>query len=297
MKNKPSKNNNHSGNPILRSGLYLVSTPIGNLGDLSSRAIKILSHADYIACEDTRITLKLLRAIDVSVPLVSYHEHSPTKVRYRLLDDLKNGKSVVLVSDAGTPLISDPGYKLVRLAAKEDIFITAIPGASSPIVALVLSGLPPDRFFFAGYLPPKEANRRTAISQLQKVPATLIFLESTRRLAPALESLADVLGNRPGAVARELTKLHEEVTRGNLRELAENYKILSPPKGEAVIVVGPPDEKGVLLEKNIDDLLLAVLESMSVKDSASMIAETIGIPRREVYARAVVLARNRRKQK
>ncbi len=266
--------------------LIIVSTPIGNLGDLTPRAVESLRIADIVACEDTRVTGKLLKANGISARMIAYHDHSDAGDRDRFIELLKNGNSVALVSDAGTPLISDPGYKLVRAAVAAGISVTCAPGPSSPLAALVVSGLPSDRFLFAGYLPARSGQRRTELAALAAVPATLIFLESTRRLADSLSDMADALGERDAAVARELTKLHEEIQRGPLSDLAERYAAQPAPRGEAVIVVGPPGDTAGAPE-DLDALLDRALATMSVRDAAATVAAATGRPRKEVYARAL----------
>lgn len=267
-----------------------MATPIGNLGDFSARAAEILAAADLIACEDTRVTAKLLRAKGIRSRLVAYHDHSTEADRTALVETVRSGKLVALVSDAGTPLISDPGYKLVRAAVDAGLHVTAAPGPSSVIDALVLSALPTDRFLFAGYLPAKDKARRDAIAGLAAVPATLVFLVSTKRLAGSLAALSEILGNRPAAVARELTKLHEEVRRAPLGALAAAYAAAPAPKGEAVVVVGPPDP-GAEPAADPDTLLREALGAMSVRDAAATVAEATGLPRKQVYARALELSR------
>jgi len=216
-------------------------------------------------------------------------------MRPRLIKRMKDGESVALVSDAGTPLVSDPGYKLARAAIAEGLTVTTLPGASAPLAALVVSGLPSDRFLYAGFLPPKRAARRKALGNLAGVPATLIFLESARRLAAALEDMAAILGARPAAVVRELTKLFEEARRGDLAELAMLYRSAGPPKGEIVVVVGPP-ETPASEAADLDEQLAVALERASLRDAAAMVAAATGLPRREVYARALALSgRNRGK--
>jgi len=272
-----------------RPGLHIVATPIGNLADISLRALDALSAADTVACEDTRVTRKLLNAYGLDRALTAYHEHNADRMRPRLIKRMKDGESVALVSDAGTPLVSDPGYKLARAAIAEGLSVTALPGASAPLAALVVSGLPSDRFLYSGFLPPKRAARRKALESLAGVPATLIFLESARRLAAALEDMAVIFGTRPAAVVRELTKLFEEARRGDLAELAAHYRSTGPPKGEIVVVVGPPD--GAASEAgDLDEQLAAALERASLRDAAAMVATATGLPRREVYARALALS-------
>jgi 16S rRNA (cytidine1402-2'-O)-methyltransferase len=274
------------------AGLYLVATPIGNLRDITLRALDVLGAADLIACEDTRVTARLMARYGIDVPRLPYHEHNAERMRPHLIERLKSGALVALVSDAGTPLISDPGYKLVRAAIAEEIAVTALPGASAALTGLVLSGQPSDRFLFAGFLPPKSVGRRRALSELASLHATLVFFETGPRLAGSLADMADVLGARPVAVARELTKLFEEVRRGSLPELAAYYRAAGAPKGELVVVLGPPeppapDENAA---DTLDAALNAALATMSVKDASEAIATATGRKRREVYQRALALA-------
>ncbi len=268
------------------SGLWIVATPIGNLGDWSQRARDVLAEADIVACEDTRRTGRLLSFFGIKARLVSYHDHSPPRVRESLIGHLKSGKVVALVSDAGTPLISDPGYKLVRCAIDEDIAIHCAPGPSSLLAALVLSGLPTDRFLFAGYPPPKVGPRTKFFEEIAAVPATLIFFESPHRLAASLTTMVGVLGDRPAALAREITKLHEEVKRERLTVLLSSCQNIPPPKGELVIVVAPPQEPGSSMDE-VETLLDKALESMGVRDAASVVAEATGRSRKEIYTRAL----------
>ena len=271
--------------------LIIVATPIGNLGDMSRRAVESLAHSDVVACEDTRVTAKLLAAYGVHTPMLAYHEHNAARMRPLLLDRLRAGQVVALVSDAGTPLISDPGYKLVEAVIAEGLAVTAAPGASALLTALVLSGLPSDRFLFAGFLPPKGAARRTEIRLLAAIPATLIFYEAPSRVAAMLADLHSVLGNRQAAVARELTKLFEEVRRGSLEELAAHYADAATPKGEIVVVVGPPQagDQAEPDEAKLDRLLAAALADHSISEAAALVAAETGQPRRVVYARALHL--------
>ncbi len=280
------------------AGLYIVATPIGNLADITLRALAVLEQADVIACEDTRVTGKLLKAHGIATPMTPYHEHNAGRARPALLRRLRRGATVALLSDAGTPLISDPGYKLARACLEAGLNVTAVPGASAPLAALVLSGLPTDRFFFAGFLPAKAAARRKALSELAGVKATLVFFESPRRLGAALADMADILGSRGAAVARELTKLFEEVRRATLGELAAHYRDAGPPRGEVVVVVAPPGKpasgdvpaRGAGREaQDLDDRLLSALRQASVRDAAASVAAATGLPRRRVYARALAL--------
>ncbi|MDD9902665.1 MAG: 16S rRNA (cytidine(1402)-2'-O)-methyltransferase [Rhodospirillaceae bacterium] len=271
-------------------GLYIVATPIGNLRDMTFRAVDTLMAADVIACEDTRVTAKLLSAYEIGTATVAYHEHNAAKMRPVLLDRLRQGEIVALVSDAGTPLISDPGYKLVRAAVDSDIAVTSLPGASAPITALAAAGLPTDRFLFAGFLPSRTAARRRALSLVENVSATLVFFESARRLAASLQDMHAVLGLRQAVVARELTKRFEEFRRGSLDTLADHYAAVGPPKGEIVVLIAPADESAAQPE-DLDALLRDALDGMSVRDAAATVSAATGRPRREVYARALELDR------
>lgn len=275
----------------LAPGLYLVATPIGNLADIGLRAIEVLGKAELVACEDTRTTGKLLTAHGIAAKLTAYHEHNAARVRPRLMKRLECGEAVALVSDAGTPLISDPGYKLVAAAAAAGVTVTAVPGASAGLAALTVSGLPSDRYFFAGFLPNKATARRRALAELVPVPASLVIYESARRLPAALADMAEVLGPRPAAVARELTKLHEEVRRGTLPTLAEHYGTAGPPKGEVVVVIGPPslDAAAAPSAEALDARLRAALSRESLRDAVAAVAEATGLPRKQIYARALEL--------
>ncbi len=279
----------------LAPGLYLVATPIGNLADITLRALDVLKGVDLVACEDTRVTGKLLEHYGLSAPLFRYDDHSGAAARETLLQRLGAGQRVALVSDAGTPLVSDPGYKLLRAAADAGVAIVPVPGASAALAALQISALPPDRFLFAGFLPPKSGARRKAIAALAAVPATLIFYETGPRLAGALADLAAELGPRPAAVARELTKLFEEARRGAVTELAAHYRDAPPPKGEIAVVVGPPAEEAASAA-DVDALLARALPMMSVRDAAAAVAEASGQPRKDVYRRALALAGEGRKR-
>jgi 16S rRNA (cytidine1402-2'-O)-methyltransferase len=276
----------------LAAALYLVATPIGNLGDLAPRALATLRDADVVACEDTRVTGNLLRAHGVSRPLVAYHEHNAARVRPELLARLQADASVALASDAGTPLVSDPGYKLVREAIEAGVEVVAVPGPSAAIAALTVSGLPPDRFLVAGFLPAKAEARRREIAELAAVPATLVVFEAARRLPATLAELAAGLGPREAAVARELTKRFEEVRRGRLDDLAAHYAVAGPPKGEVVIVVGPAAEAApAASEADVDRALQEALADMAPAEAEAAVAVATGRPRREVYRRAVAIKR------
>ena len=272
----------------LSPGLYLVATPIGNIRDVTLRALDVLASADILACEDTRVTAKLTRLYGISAAQTfPYHEHNAEKMRPRLLARLQDGASVALVSDAGTPLISDPGYKLVREAVAAGIPVHAIPGPSAGIAALVSAGLPTDRFLFAGFLPPRRAARIRVLKELSAVPASLVFYESARRLAASLADMAEALGPREAAVARELTKLHEEVRRDSLDSLAGHYEEFGPPKGEVVVVVAPPRPDSAPVD--IDSMLRDSLQHLSLRDAVAAVSDAAGAPRREVYARALAI--------
>jgi 16S rRNA (cytidine1402-2'-O)-methyltransferase len=285
---KPTEATPREQRDAVPPGLHIVATPIGNAGDLSFRAVEVLRAADLVACEDTRVTGKLLARHGIATRRFAYHEHNADRVRPVLLQKLRDGARIALVSDAGTPLVSDPGYRLVRAVIEEGLPVTAVPGASAPVTALVLSGLPPDRFFFGGFLPPKRAARRTELGALAGLPATLVFFEAPHRLPEALGDMAEVLGERPAAVARELTKLFEEVRRARLPALAAHYTQSGPPKGEVVIVVGPPLPEAPS-EAGLDDRLRAALATMSLRDASNAVSEAMGLPRRQVYARALQL--------
>ena len=275
----------------LAPGLYLVATPIGNLKDITLRAIDVLKAADTIACEDTRVTGRLLDAYGIDTPRTPYHEHNARRVRPKLLSRLAEGARIALVSDAGTPLISDPGYRLTAACHEKGIPVTAIPGASASLTALVSSGLPTDRFQFAGFLPARREARRTALADLKTVGATLVLFESARRLESFLQDAAAVLGPRPAAVCRELTKRHEETTRGTLCELAEIYTGKPPPKGEIVIVIGAPESApgDDVTGAELDAQLSAALRGNSLRDAVDAVSEATGLPRRQIYSRALAL--------
>jgi 16S rRNA (cytidine1402-2'-O)-methyltransferase len=277
--------------PPLASGLYLVATPIGNLRDISLRALETLAAADVIACEDSRVTRKLTERYGISTPLAPYHEHNAAEARPKLLARLAAGQAVALVSDAGTPLISDPGYKLARAASDAGHAVIAVPGASALLTALAAAGLPTDRFFFEGFLPPKPGARQKRIAELAGIPATLVLFESGPRLPAALADLASGLGPRAAAICRELTKLHEEIRRADLASLARHYAAGAETRGEIVIVVAPPAKEAELAD-DVDDLLRRALLRVSVKDAVGEVALATGRPRREVYQRALALAKD-----
>jgi 16S rRNA (cytidine1402-2'-O)-methyltransferase len=272
-------------------GLYLVATPIGHLGDITLRALETLAGVDIIACEDTRITRRLTERYAISAQLKPYHEHNAVLARPKILDRLAQGASIALVSDAGTPLISDPGFKLVREVCAAGHAVIAVPGASAVLTALSVAALPTDRFFFEGFLPAKEGARRTRLTELAKVDATLVMFESGNRVQDTLADLADIMGARDAAICRELTKMHEDIKRAPLSELARDAGTLET-RGEFVLVVGPPPaDTLVMTADDLDDLLRSSLQRDSVKDSVAHAVELSGRPRREVYARALELAR------
>lgn len=274
------------------SGLVLVSTPIGNLGDLPPRGRDALAGADLILCEDTRHTGRLLAELGVRVPMRALHDHNEEARLPSVLEALRSGRRVALVSDAGMPLVSDPGYRLVRAAIAEGLPVTAVPGPNAALTALVLSGLPPLPFLFLGFPPPRSAARRTAFgavraAELAGLSATLIWHEAPHRLAEALADLADAFAERPAAVARELTKRFEEVRRDALPALAAHYAG-HPARGEITLVVGPaPEEQPD--EQELDTRLSTALETHSVREAAALVAAATGIPRRAVYARALAI--------
>jgi 16S rRNA (cytidine1402-2'-O)-methyltransferase len=283
---KPSADD---GTP-LAPGLYLVATPIGNLGDMSLRALSVLRRADVIACEDSRVTRKLLSAYGIATPLTPYHDHNAARSRPGLIRRMRDGAAAALVSDAGTPLVSDPGYKLVTAARDAGIAVTAVPGPSAAVTALVLSGLPCDAFFFAGFAPPRSAARKRALAALAAVPGSLVFYESAQRLPDFLADAAEVLGSRPAAVCRELTKLHEEVARDTLEALAARYRAEGPPRGEVVVVVAPPGAGDAeATEGRLDAALGKALARQTLRDAVDAVTAETGLPRRRVYARALEL--------
>jgi 16S rRNA (cytidine1402-2'-O)-methyltransferase len=277
--------------PRLAPGLYVVATPIGNLGDITLRALETLAAADVIACEDTRVTRKLLDRYGIATPLTPYHDHNAALVRPKILARLAAGETVALVSDAGTPLVSDPGFKLVRETREAGHAVTTAPGSSAVMASLSIAGLPTDRFFFEGFLPAKEAARRSRIGELARVPATLVLFETGPRLAASLADLAAGLGGREAAICRELTKLYEEVRRGDLAALASDYAAAPEPKGELVIVIAPPMPEQPDAD-DVDTMLRHALDRVSVKDAVAEVAAASGLPRRAVYQRALALTKD-----
>jgi 16S rRNA (cytidine1402-2'-O)-methyltransferase len=277
-------------------GLHLVATPIGNLGDITLRALQTLAGVDVIACEDTRISRRLTERYVISAQLIPYHEHNAEAARPKILKLLAEGGSVALVSDAGTPLISDPGFKLVREACAAGFAVHALPGPSAVLTALSVAALPTDRFFFEGFLPPKQTARRARLAELARIDATLVLFESGNRIQDTLADLGDLMGGREAAICRELTKLHEEVTRAPLLELARDAGQLET-RGEFVLVIGPPaPDAQVMTEGTLDDVLRDALTHHSLKDAVAHAVELSARPRREVYARALELAKESAKR-
>jgi 16S rRNA (cytidine1402-2'-O)-methyltransferase len=272
---------------MLPPGLYIVATPIGNLSDLTPRAAEVLREADLLAVEDSRVTAKLLAHLGVRRPMLPYHDHNADSARPGLIDQMRS-KAVALVSDAGTPLISDPGYKLVRDARAAGIDVHTLPGPSALIAALTLAGLPTDRFLFLGFLPPKSGARAAAIDEIAAVKATLVLYESGPRLAATLAALAERLGDRDAAVVREISKKFEETVTGSLAELAARYAE-APPKGEIVIVVGPPGKPPAVGEAAIDEALREAMTRLSPSRAAGEVAAALGVAKRKVYERALEL--------
>ncbi|PSJ60426.1 16S rRNA (cytidine(1402)-2'-O)-methyltransferase [Mesorhizobium soli] len=272
----------------LEVALYLVATPIGNLGDITLRALETLAGADVLACEDTRVTRVLLDRYGIRQRPTPYHEHNANEAGPRLIEALEAGRSVALVSDAGTPLVSDPGYRLVEHALERGIRVVPIPGPSAVLAALTASGLPSDAFMFAGFLPVKDGQRRTRLSELTAVPATLIFFESPRRLADTLVAMADVYGERPAAIGRELTKTFEEMRTGTLATLAAHYAEAPTPKGEIVICVGPPIPQAAEAG-DVDRLLLSLAAEMPASKAAAEAARMTGGQKPALYRRLLEL--------
>ena len=273
----------------LSPGLYVVATPIGNLRDITLRALDVLNQADLVLAEDTRVTAKLLSAYRLSKKMERYDEHAAERARPKIMEALAGGARVALVSDAGTPLVSDPGYRLVREALAEGFTVVPIPGPAAPLAALTLAGLPTDRFLFAGFPPPKSAARKTFLTELVPVRATLIFFEGGSRLAASLADMAEVFGPRQAAVARELTKLHETCIRGTLPELAADPR-LDHPKGEIVVLVGPGEE-AVASAEDADAALAEALTRLPPGEAAAEVARALGLSRRDLYRRALELKR------
>lgn len=273
----------------LATGLYIVATPIGHLADLTIRAIATLGRADVIYAEDTRHSRTLTQHYGITTQLKAYHEHNGEAVRPEILARLSQGEAVALISDAGTPLISDPGFKLVRDCAAAGFDCVALPGPSAVMAALSAAGLPTDTFVFAGFLPPKDGQRRTRLAELMSVSATLVFFEAPTRIADTLATLAQIMPTRPVVVARELTKLHETLHRGLAADLAVHFEA-EPARGEIVLLIGPPDAAASTDPAEIDARLSRALETLSIRDAAAMVAEAMGLPRKQIYQRALDMA-------
>ncbi|MBN2751275.1 MAG: 16S rRNA (cytidine(1402)-2'-O)-methyltransferase [Rhodospirillaceae bacterium] len=274
----------------LAPALYITATPIGNRGDMTLRALEVLAHADRLLCEDTRVTRKLLGLYGLSRSLTAYHDHNAESMRPRIMDWIAAGQSVALVSDAGTPLISDPGFKLVRACRAAGLAVTALPGASALLSALVVAGLPTDRFLFLGFLPPKSHARRTQLAEIAGVRATVVIYESPRRLAGLLADVADILPGREAAVCRELTKLFEEAVTGKVEDLVRRYAEAETPKGEVVLVIAPPSAEDMAWSDTaLDAALIEALKTLSIKDAAATVAAASGASRKGLYARGLAL--------
>jgi 16S rRNA (cytidine1402-2'-O)-methyltransferase len=287
---KPSR----GPSPPLEPGLYVVSTPIGNLGDITRRAIDTLERADLVLAEDTRVARKLLSALGISARVEAYHDHSGPQAGERALSLIAEGGAVALTSDAGTPLLSDPGFPLVQAATARGFRVVPVPGASALLAAMAASGLPTDRFLFVGFLPAKSNARRAELGEIATLRATLAFYETGPRLAASLSDMAAVLGDRAVVVGRELTKLYEEFRRGRLFDLATAYEALEPPKGEIVVMVGPPEVVRTVDPAEVDAALVEALATMRVKDASRAVALRFGLSSTDVYGRALVLQKDRR---
>ncbi len=271
-------------------GLYLVATPIGNLGDITLRALDVLAASDLVVCEDTRVSGKLLAHFGIKKPLLPYNDHNADRQRGTVLGKIADGKMVAFISDAGMPLISDPGYKLVRAALEAGYHVTSAPGANAPLTALQLSGLPSDAFAFLGFLPPKQTARKKILKGWKDAPATLVMFETGPRLTKALTDIEEIFPDRVMAVVRELTKLHEEVRRGTASELLTYYKT-NEPRGEIVLVLSGKDGHDAMAEDDVQAALKKALKTMSTKEAAASVAELSGRPRKEIYALALEIAK------
>ncbi len=285
---RPIENKTSPRSIPMKAGFYLVATPIGNLRDITFRALDVLSSVDLIICEDTRVTGKLMSAYGFKQKMHVYNDHSTDEQREYLIAQAAEGKSIAVLSDAGTPLISDPGYKLVRSAIEKELYITSVPGPNAALSALQLSGMATDQFSFLGFLPSKTTARQKALQKWSEVPSTLIFYETGPRLLDSLQDMYQMLGNRDAAVMRELTKMYEEAKRGTLQELIEHYTDKSTPKGEIVVVIGEPEEVEVSMD-SIEDQLKKALSTMSVRDAAEVVARATGKPKKAIYTLALKL--------
>lgn len=277
----------------MKPGFYLVATPIGNLRDITFRALDVLSSVDLIVCEDTRVTGKLMKAYGFKKKMQVYNDHSTDQQREHLIKFVQEGQSIAVLSDAGTPLVSDPGYKLVRGAVETGLYVTSIPGPNAALPALQLSGLPTDQFSFLGFLPPKTTARQTALKKWEAVSGSLIIYETGPRLLDSLQDMRKALGNRQAAVTRELTKMYEEVQRGKLSDLIVHYTKYGAPKGEIVVVLGQAVAEIVSTE-SIEKQIKSALEKMSVRDAAEMVAQATGKPKKTIYTLALKLASDRK---
>ncbi|HPF77688.1 MAG TPA: 16S rRNA (cytidine(1402)-2'-O)-methyltransferase [Alphaproteobacteria bacterium] len=278
----------------MKPGFYLVATPIGNLRDITFRALDVLSSVDLIVCEDTRVTGKLMNAYGFKKKMQVYNDHSTDNQREALINAVAQGQSIAVLSDAGTPLVSDPGYKLVRGAVAQGLYVTSVPGPNAALPALQLSGLPTDQFSFLGFMPPKSAARQTALKKWESAPGSLIFYETGPRLVESLQDMRLVLGNREAAVMRELTKMYEEARRGTLSDLILHYTTKGAPKGEIVVVLGHGVAE-IISTESIEKQLKRALEKMSVRDAAEMVAQATGKPKKTIYTLALKLASNPKK--
>ena len=270
-------------------GLHVTATPIGHLGDVTLRALETLAGADEIFCEDTRVTAKLTSRYGIRTPLKPYHDHNAAKLRPHIITRLKEGRAIALVSDAGTPLVSDPGYKLIAAVIAEGLPLHVLPGASAPLTALIQSGLPPDRFMFLGFLPEKQGERRRRLEALKSAEATLIAFESPHRIAATLADIAAIMGARPVAVTRELTKLYEEILRGPAPDIAAQLAARVSIKGEITLVIAPPTEEGAPDSAAIDRELIAAASELSPSAAASLVARRSGLAKKDLYARLLEL--------
>ena len=298
MAQKPDKEQAKPSHPVAQSvpmkpGFYLVATPIGNLRDITFRALDVLSSVDLIICEDTRVTGKLMNAYGFKKKMQVYNDHSTDTQRDHLIKLASEGQSVAVLSDAGTPLVSDPGYKLVRGAIEADLYVTSIPGPNAALPALQLSGLPTDQFSFLGFLPPKTTARQKTLKKWESAPGSLIVYETGPRLLDSLQDMRVALGDRQAAVMRELTKMYEEVKRGTLSDLIVHYTKVGAPKGEIVVTLGQAVVEVVSTE-SIEKQLISALDKMSVRDAAEMVAQTTGKPKKTIYTLALKLASDRK---
>lgn len=276
----------------LEPGLYLVATPIGNISDITIRALQTLKSANYIACEDSRTTNKLLSNYDIKASMIIYNDHSKESDRKKITDKILQGKSIALVSDAGTPLISDPGYKLVKFAMQNKIKVTICPGANSAISALAVSGLPTNNFLFEGFLLPKQSARIKQLQELKLINKTTILFESANRLVSILHDINTVMGNRQISVVRELTKIYEEVKTGQINTVIEYYE-MHPPRGEVVIIIAADDTANLITDLNeLDGQLKILLKKNSVKDSVEIISHNASFTKKDIYKRAISLIKN-----